>query len=97
MQTTAKTPDAKTLDAMTLDERSNMMALVAEALEATAEKAYEIGDDRFAENSISLANIIIGCADDLIVGDLPAAELLLQQGIALLSLFPGEPREFTLH
>nr|WP_250806189.1 hypothetical protein [Ensifer adhaerens] len=29
---------------MTLDERSNMMALVAEALEATAEKAYEIGD-----------------------------------------------------
>ena len=46
---------------------------------------------------VPFANIIIGCADDLVVGDLPAAELLLQQGIALLSLFPGEPREFTLH
>ncbi|WDZ79751.1 hypothetical protein PWG15_30430 (plasmid) [Ensifer adhaerens] len=97
MQTSAKTPDAKTLDKMTLHERSDMMALVADALEATAEKAYEIGDDRFAENSISLANIITSCADDLVVGNLPAAELLLQQGIALLSLFPGEPREFTLH
>ncbi len=91
MQTSAKTLDAKTLDKMTLHERSDMMALVADALEATAEKAYEIGDDRFAENSISLANIITSCADDLVTGNLPAAELLLQQGIALVSLFQGEP------
>ncbi|MCK3777076.1 hypothetical protein MZK49_10045 [Ensifer sesbaniae] len=97
MQTSAKTLDAKTLDKMTLHERSDMMALVADALEATAEKAYEIGDDRFAENSISLANIITSCADDLVTGNLPAAELLLQQGIALVSLFQGEPRAFTLH
>ena len=73
MQTSAKTLDAKTLDKMTLHERSDMMALVADALEATAEKAYEIGDDRFAENSISLANIITSCADDLVTGNLPAA------------------------
>ncbi|OCP05812.1 MULTISPECIES: hypothetical protein [unclassified Ensifer] len=97
MQQSDKSLDAKTLEAMTLHERSNMMALVADALEATAEKAYEIGDDKFAENSISLANIIISCADDLVVGDLPAAELLLQQGIALLSLFQGEPNRNTLH
>lgn len=97
MQTSAKTLDAKSLDKMTLHERSDMMTLVADALEATAEKAYEIGDEKFAQNSISLANIIISCADDLVVGNLPAAELLLQQGIALLSLFQAEPRRSTLH
>ncbi|MCA1408867.1 hypothetical protein I6F26_22950 [Ensifer sp. IC3342] len=88
---------AKTLDAMTLRERSDLMMSVANALEATAEKAQEIGNDRFAANSISLARIISGCAGDVVTSNLPAAELLLQHGITLLALFrDGKPRP-TVH
>ncbi|WP_331376976.1 hypothetical protein [Sinorhizobium chiapasense] len=88
---------AKTLDAMTLRERSDLMTSVADALEATAEKAQEIGNERFAANSISLARIISGCAGDVVTNNLPAAELLLRHGIALLALFPGGTPRSTVH
>ncbi|MDK1492050.1 hypothetical protein QN219_18590 [Sinorhizobium sp. 7-81] len=88
---------AKTLDAMTLRERSDMMTLVANALEATAEEAHEIGDDRFAANSISLARIISGCASEVVTRDLPAAELLLQHGIALIAQFQDRAPRSTVH
>ncbi|EHK79148.1 hypothetical protein SM0020_04025 [Sinorhizobium meliloti CCNWSX0020] len=81
---------AKTLNEMTPRERANLMTLVADALEATADEAQEIGDDRFAANSISLARIISGCAEDVATMDLLAAELLLQHGISLIALFRRE-------
>jgi len=82
---------------MTPRERSNLMTSVANALEATADKSQEIGDERYAANSISLARIISGCADDVVTGDLSIAELLLQQGISLIALFRrGAPRP-TVH
>lgn len=72
---------------MTRRERSNLLMSVANALETAAEEAARLGNYRFAENSISLCNIINGCATNIVAGNLEAGELLLQQGISLLASF----------
>lgn len=76
---------ARTLNEMTRRERSDMMVLVADALEAVAEEAQERGDTRSAQNSMCLALTVRGCAADLAVRDLRAAELLLEQGITFVA------------
>ena len=90
--------NAKTLLEMTKRERSAIMTQVAQALEVVAYEAQEIGDERFAANSICLARMIQGCTGELVGSNLAAAELLLQHGISLVASFPTEaPRVTTLH
>ncbi|MEK1895336.1 MAG: hypothetical protein AAAB20_19030 [Rhizobium sp.] len=88
----------KTLDEMTLRERSDIMSLVAEALEETAGQAREIGDIRYAANSTCLAKTIRGLVSDLSPRELKAATILLEQGISLVASFEDRARsESTLH
>jgi hypothetical protein len=75
----------RTLNEMTRRERSDMMAMVADALEAVAEEAQDRGDARSAQNSICLALTVRGCAVDLNERDLHTAELLLEQGITFVA------------
>lgn len=88
----------KTLDEMTLRERSNIMSMVAEALEETAGQAQEIGDMRYAANSSCLAHTIRGLVSDLSPRELRAATILLEQGISLVASFENRMRGGnTLH
>ncbi|CDM61667.1 MULTISPECIES: hypothetical protein [Rhizobium] len=88
----------KTLDEMTLRERSDIMSLVAEALEETAGQAREIGDIKYAANSTCLAKTIRGLASDLSPLELKAATILLEQGISLVASFEDRARsESSLH
>jgi hypothetical protein len=80
---------AKTLDQMTIAERSGMMIAVAEALDDVSEAAAESGDQRFAQNSRSVACTIRGVCSDMGIHDLKPAELLLEQGILLIQSFEG--------
>ncbi len=90
--------NAKTLLEMTQRERTEMIAAVAHALEATAGEAQQVGDQRFAANSFSLAQTIRGCSSSVATRDIHATEILLQQGIALVASFSAEPtREATVH
>ncbi|SEH69464.1 hypothetical protein SAMN05216228_100631 [Rhizobium tibeticum] len=88
----------KTLDEMTLRERSDIMSLVAEALEETAGQAREIGDITYAANSTCLAKTIRGLVSDLSPLELKAATILLEHGISLVASFEDRARsESTLH
>jgi hypothetical protein len=75
----------RTLNEMTRRERSDMMVMVADALEAVAEEAEERGEVQSAQNSMCLARTVRGCAVDLAEHDLRAAELLLEQGITFVA------------
>jgi hypothetical protein len=69
---------------MTCSERTEMLTMVAAALEAAAEEAEDLGDAKMASNSTCLAATIRGCALGLAPRNLKAAELLLEQGIVLV-------------
>lgn len=80
-------PEAKTIGEMTVNERLDLLAAVADGLDQSAQEALEAGDQGFASNSQSLASMIRGSSDDLSRHELEAAELLLQQGIAMIEQF----------
>lgn len=88
----------KTLDEMTRRERTNIISMVAQALEESAEEAQDIGDVRYAANSTCLAKTIRGFVGDLSQRELRAATILLEQGISLIASFEGRMRpECQLH
>lgn len=93
-------PEAKTIGEMTVAERQDLLAAVADGLDQSAREALEAGDQGFALNSHSLASMIRGSTEDLSRHELQAAELLLQQGIAMIDQFrtrlAGDPHS-TLH
>jgi hypothetical protein len=88
---------SKTLTEMTLVERSSLLETVADALEATADEADEEGDSRFATNSMCVANTIRGLCGNLGERDLPAAEVLLEQGIMLVHQYSSRKRPTSVH
>ncbi|MGV2103893.1 hypothetical protein [Rhizobium sp. 21-4511-3d] len=88
---------SKTLNEMTLVERSSLLDRVADALEATAEEAEDAGDVLFATNSTCVANTIRGMSGTLGIGDLPIAELLLEQGIMLVHQYSNRSPPETRH
>lgn len=79
----------KSLDEMNLQERADLMAAVADVLQAAAEEAEEEGDAQAVANSLFLACNLRSCSSDLGSGDLRAAELLLEQGITFIHLLNG--------
>ncbi len=85
----------KSLDEMNLQERADLMAAVADVLQATAAEAEEDGDVLAATNSLFLAGNLRGCSSDLGPHDLKAAELLLEQGITFIHLFNGRKKSRT--
>jgi len=78
---------SKTLADMTAVERSSLLDTVAEALEATADAAEDVGDLRFVANSLFVAATIRGLSGDIRPEDIKAAEILLEQGIVLVQQF----------
>ncbi|WP_208247844.1 hypothetical protein WGT02_28575 (plasmid) [Rhizobium sp. T1470] len=78
---------SRTLTEMTMDERTNMVAVVVDALEAFAEEAEESGDRQFSLNSRAVACTIRGCAGDLSRDDLATAELLMEQAVLLMHAY----------
>lgn len=86
----------KSLGEMNLQERADLMAAVADVLQATAEEAEEDGDALAATNSLFLACNLRGCSSDLGPNDLKAAELLLEQGITFIHLLNGRKKSRTL-
>ncbi|MDK4704077.1 hypothetical protein PH562_17635 [Rhizobium sp. CNPSo 4062] len=85
----------KSLDEMNLQERADLMAAVADVLQATAEEAEEDGDTLAVTNSLFLACNLRGCSSDLGPKDLKAAELLLEQGITFIHLLNGRKKSRT--
>ncbi|MBB3425799.1 MULTISPECIES: hypothetical protein [Rhizobium] len=83
---------AKSLGEMNLQERADLMAAVADVLQATAEEAEEDGDTLAVTNSLFLARNLRGCSSDLGPNDLKAAELLLEQGITFIHLLNGRKK-----
>ncbi|NLR97194.1 hypothetical protein HGP17_10145 [Rhizobium sp. P38BS-XIX] len=77
----------KSFEDMTLKERSTLLKTVADALEATADEAEEVGDLRFAANSMCIAHTIRGMVNNSAERDNTAAEVLLEQGIVLVHQF----------
>ncbi|KWV56251.1 hypothetical protein AS026_35620 [Rhizobium altiplani] len=78
---------SKTLADMTAVERSSLLDTVAEALEATADAAEDVGDLRFVASSLFVAATIRGLSGDIRPEDIKAAEILLEQGIVLVQQF----------
>lgn len=76
----------KTLIEMNWNERTGMLTVVVEALRAMAEEALEQGDARLAENAVSIAYSIVGCAADRSEDHVQAAALLLEQGIRFMQV-----------
>lgn len=74
----------KTLIEMSWTERSGMLTVVVDALQAMADEALEQGDARLSANAVSIAYSIIGCAADRSEDHVQAAALLLEQGIQFL-------------
>ncbi|AYG69490.1 MULTISPECIES: hypothetical protein [unclassified Rhizobium] len=85
----------KSLDEMNLQERVDLMAAVADVLQAAAEEAEEEGDALAATNSLFLACNLRGCSSDLGANGLKAAELLLEQGITFIHLLNGRRKSNT--
>ncbi|MFK0335144.1 hypothetical protein ACIQUB_28940 [Rhizobium sp. NPDC090275] len=88
---------SKTLNEMTIVERTSLLDTVADALEATAEEAKDAGDVLFATNSTCVASTIRGLSGHLGIRDLPAAELLLEQGIMLVHQYSNRSLHETHH
>ncbi|MFP3546664.1 hypothetical protein SB748_24715 [Rhizobium sp. SIMBA_035] len=88
---------SKTLNDMTIAERTSLLDTVADALEATAEEAEDAGDSMFASNSTCVASTIRGMSLNLGTRDLPAAELLLEQGIMLVHRYSNRKPASALH
>ncbi len=86
----------KSLDEMNLQERADLMAAVADVLQAAAEEAEEDGDAAAVTNSLFLACNLRGCSSDLGPNDLKAAELLLEQGITFIHLLNGRRKSRAL-
>lgn len=76
---------ARTLNEMTPAQRSDMMLLVAQALESVAEDADERGDNQSAQNAIYLACSIRGCDTGASTATMKAAEILLEHGISYVA------------
>jgi hypothetical protein len=75
----------RTLNEMTQVERSNMMVLVAQALDSVAEDAEDRGEEVSARNANYLAQTIRGCGTSSSIENRSAAELLLEQGITYVA------------
>ncbi len=79
------TMTARTLNEMTPAQRSDMMLLVAQALENVAEEADEQGDYQSAQNATYLALSIRGCGTGVAAETTKAVEILLEQGISYVA------------
>jgi chemotaxis protein histidine kinase CheA len=86
---------AKTLGEMTSDERSDLMDIIAEALEACADDADDAGDSRYVENSMSIAHTIRGMSGDMTMQELASAEQLLVHGVMMVRAF-NDRRAFDM-
>ncbi|MBW9050949.1 hypothetical protein [Rhizobium mesosinicum] len=84
---------SRALADMTLQERTNMVDVVVEALEAFAEEAENDGDERFARDSKAIACTIRGCGNDLSKCELETAELLLEFGIQFMYAYTCREQE----
>jgi hypothetical protein len=88
---------ARTLNEMTRYERSNMVLLVAQALDTVGDEAEDRGDSVSANNANYLAKTLRGCGISSSEDSLKAAEILLEQGISYVASLSDRFEDDLLH
>ena len=77
----------KIIKDLSIEEREEVFADIARALEGTAREAYVEGNRHFAALSANMAQAILVNADELARDDLQKAERVLQQATTMISQF----------